>query len=74
MNLIEKRDSDIQKLLEAIKEYGRWELEFRDMEIGFRINLYRNTVYDTLEDIPQGVEKTTQDIQGTTQVRPDGKG
>ena len=41
------------------------------MEIGFRINFYRNTE-DALEDIPQGVEKTQviQDTtQGTTQVR-----
>ena len=38
------------------------------MEIGFRINFYRNTE-DALEDIPQGAEKTTQVTQGTTQVR-----
>ena len=28
---------------EAMREYGLREPEFRDMEIGFRINLYRNT-------------------------------
>ena len=39
-----------------MREYGLRELEFRDMEIGFRINFYRNTG-DALEDIPQGVEK-----------------
>lgn len=37
------------------------------MEIGFRINFYRNTE-DALEDIPQGAEKTTQVIQDTTQA------
>ena len=61
--------------MEAMREYGLRESEFRDMEIGFRINFYRNTE-DALEDIPQGAEKTTQVIrdttqatQGTTQVR-----
>lgn len=57
--------------MEAMREYGLRESEFRDMEIGFRINFYRNTE-DALEDIPQGVEKTQviQDTtQGTTQVR-----
>ena len=39
------------------------------MEIGFRINLYRNTE-DALEDTTQGAEKTTQDTtQVTTQVK-----
>ena len=58
--------------MEAMREYGLRESEFRDMEIGFRINFYRDTE-DALEDIPRGVEKTTQVIQdttqGTTQVR-----
>ena len=48
-----------------MREYGLREPEFRDMEIGFRINFYRNT--DALEDISQGAEKTTQVIQDTTQ-------
>ena len=37
------------------------------MEIGFRINLYRNTE-DALVDTTQGTERTTQ---GTTQVTQD---
>ena len=41
---------------EAMREYGLREPEFRDMEIGFRINLYRNTE-DALEDTTQGAEK-----------------
>lgn len=43
MNLIEAWGSGIPKLMEAMQEYGLQEPEFRDMEIGFRINLYRNT-------------------------------
>lgn len=50
---------------EAMREYGLREPEFRDMEIGFRINLYRNTE-DALEDTTQGAEKTTQVTQDTT--------
>ena len=65
INLIEERDSGISKPMEAMREYGLREPEFRDMEIGFRINFYRNT--DALEDISQGAEKTTQVIQDTTQ-------
>ena len=38
------------------------------MEIGFRINLYRDTE-DVQEDTTQGAKKTTQATQGTTQVR-----
>ena len=38
------------------------------MEIGFRINLYRNTV-DALVDTTQDAENATQATQGTTQVR-----
>ena len=53
MNLIEAWSSDIPKLIEAMREYGLREPEFSDMEIGFRINLYRNTE-DALEDTTQG--------------------
>ena len=54
--------------MEAMGEYGLREPEFRDMEIGFRINLYRNTV-DALVDTTQDAENATQATQGTTQVR-----
>lgn len=47
--------------MEDMREYGLRESELRDMEIGFRINFYRNTE-DVLEDIPRGAEKTTQVI------------
>ena len=36
------------------------------MEIGFRINLYRNTE-DALADTTQGAENTTQSAESTTQ-------
>ena len=63
--MIEAGGSGIPKLMEAMREYGLREPEFRDMEIGFRINLYRYTE-DVLEDATQS---TTQVTQGTTQVR-----
>ncbi len=75
MNLIEVWGSGIPKLMEAMRKYGLCEPEFHDMEIGFRINLYRNTE-DVLLDTTQGAEKITrakqntiQVTQGTTQVR-----
>ena len=43
MNLIEAWGSGIPKLLESMREYGLRDLEFYDLEIGFRINLYRKT-------------------------------
>ena len=55
MNLIEAWGSSIPKLMEAMREYGLREPEFSDMEIGFGINLYRNTE-DALEDTNQGAE------------------
>ena len=63
--MIEAWGSGIPKLMEAMREYGLREPEFRDMEIGFRINLYRYTE-DALED---AIQSTTQVTQGTTQVR-----
>ena len=66
MNLIEAWGSGIPKLMEAMREYGLREPEFCDMEIGFRINLYRNTE-DALADTTQGAESTTQGAESTTQ-------
>ena len=42
MNLIEAWGSGIPKLMKAMKDYGLLEPEFVDMEIAFRINLYRS--------------------------------
>lgn len=49
MNLIEAWGSGIPKLLEAMREYGLREPEFCDLEIGFRINLYRKTEHEKME-------------------------
>lgn len=43
MNLVEAWGSGIPKLMQAMKEYGLREPEFIDMEVAFRINLYRDT-------------------------------
>ena len=43
MNLIEAWGSGIPKLLESMREYGLRDPEFYDLEIGFRMNLYRKT-------------------------------
>lgn len=59
--------SGIPKLMDAMREYGLREPEFRDMQIVFRINLYRDSE-NVLEDIPKGAEKTTQLIQDTSQA------
>lgn len=41
MNLAEAWGSGIPKLMQAMKEYGLREPEFIDMDVAFRINLYR---------------------------------
>lgn len=61
----------------AMREYGLREPEFIDMEIGFRVNLYRMTedehlvMQDTIRDTDQTIQDTIQDadqtIQDTTQ-------
>lgn len=64
MNLIEAWGSGIPKLMASMQEYGLREPEFTDLEIGFRINLYRST-----ENVQsEATQDTTQAAQGTTQV------
>lgn len=64
MNLIEAWGSGIPKLMASMQEYGLREPEFMDLEIGFRINLYRST-----ENVQsEATQDTTQAAQGTTQV------
>ena len=41
MNLVEAWGSGVPKLMQAMQEYGLREPEFIDMEVAFRINLYR---------------------------------
>ena len=57
----------------AMREYGLREPEFIDMEIGFRVNLYRMTedehlvMQDTIRDTDQTIQDTDQTIQDTIQ-------
>ena len=68
MNLIEAWGSGIPKLMIAMQEYGLREPEFIDMEITFRINLYRMaeeeclSVLKTDQDTDQANQSTDQDI------------
>ena len=68
MNLIEAWGSGILKLLEAMKEYGLREPEFQDLEIGFRINLYRNTEDTVIRCAEENIQSGTQATQGNTQA------
>lgn len=56
MNLIEAWGSGIPKLMEAMREYGLRDPEFCDLEIGFRINLYRKEENE-LKGSQKGAEK-----------------
>ncbi len=56
MNLIEAWGSGIPKLMEAMQEYGLRDPEFCDLEIGFRINLYRKEERE-LKGSQKGAEK-----------------
>ena len=56
MNLIEAWGSGIPKLMEAMQEYGLRDPEFCDLEIGFRINLYRKEENE-LKESQKGAEK-----------------
>ena len=53
MNLVEAWGSGIPKLMQAMKDYELREPEFIDMEVAFRVNLYRNqfSINDTKNDI-----------------------
>lgn len=47
MNLIENWGSGIPRAIEDMKEYGLPEPEFLNLDIGFRINLYRQSNTNT---------------------------
>ena len=49
MNMIEEWGSGIPKLIEEMHNYGLRDPEFIDMEIGFRVNLYRAEVEASTE-------------------------
>ena len=78
MNLIEAWGSGIPKLMTAMQEYGLREPEFIDMEIAFRVNLYRMveeeglSILKTDQGTNQATDQTNQDTnqanQDTNQV------
>ena len=51
-----------------MKEYGLREPEFQDLEIGFRINLYRNTEDTVIRCAEENIQSGTQATQSTTQT------
>lgn len=61
MNLVEAWGSGIPKLMEVMNDYGLQEPEFVDMEIGFRINLYRkknvHNVSKSVHNVSKNVHK-----------------
>ena len=61
MNMIEEWGSGIPKLMLEMKEYGLREPEFIDLEIGFRVNLYRNQNLATSQETDQEKDETNQE-------------
>jgi predicted HTH transcriptional regulator len=51
MNLIEQWGSGIPKILSQTKEYGLPEVEFIDMGIALRVNMYRALLEDEKQAI-----------------------
>ena len=69
MNLIEAWGSGIPKLMKAMREYGLQEPEFKDMEIAFRINLYRSQPdFSTDQGTNQAAGITDQDTDQAGQI------
>ena len=72
MDLVEAWGSGIPKLMQAMQEYGLREPEFVDMEVAFRINLYRcqiginelkNDTNDTKKDTNPDIDLEKQLLQ-----------
>lgn len=73
MNLVEAWGSGIPKLMQAMQEYGLREPEFIDMEVAFRINLYRGQnevieVKDSNLDLDDP-NKDHKDLKGDLETR-----
>ena len=64
MNLVEAWGSGIPKLMQAMKDYELREPEFIDMEVAFRVNLYRNQF--SINDTKNDTNDTKNDIQSET--------
>ncbi len=84
MNLVEAWGSGIPKLMSAMKKYGLREPEFIDMDVAFRINLYRgydeanNTIgvndvknINKVPDTGDGVPDTSNKVPDTGDGVPD---
>lgn len=73
MNLVEAWGSGIPKLMQAMQEYGLCEPEFIDMEVAFRINLYRgqNEVIEVknLNRDPDDLNKDQKDLKDDLETR-----
>ena len=63
MNLVEAWGSGIPKLMDAVSAYGLQEPEFIDMEIGFRINLYRK---ENVHNVPENVRNVSKNVHKQT--------
>ena len=70
MNLVEAWGSGIPKLMQAMKEYGLREPEFIDMEVAFRINLYRDTKI-SLKDTNEPNNDTNKPKNDTNDTKTD---
>ena len=70
MNLVEAWGSGIPKLMQAMQEYGLREPEFVDMEVAFRINLYRgqNEVNELNNDL-NNLNKIHNDHKNDLEIR-----
>ncbi len=62
MNLVEAWGSGIPKLMQAMQEYGLREPEFIDMEVAFRINLYRGQNEADYNFDMNGIGKSTDKV------------
>ena len=70
MNLVEAWGSGIPKLMQAMREYGLREPEFIDMEVAFRINLYRDTKI-SLKDTNEPNNDTNKPKNDTNDTKTD---
>nr|WP_273236231.1 ATP-binding protein [Mobilibacterium timonense] len=61
MNMIEEWGSGVPKIVREMEEYGLQEPEFIDMEIGFRVNLYRYQDLATNQETNQKTGTTDQE-------------
>ena len=68
MNMIEEWGSGVPKIMGEMEEYGLKEPEFIDMEIGFRVNLYRyQDLYTNQETDQEIIQKATDTEQKACQ-------